>query len=756
MNLKHVVSILVMLIVAIPLSAVEDDLSKRRFYEGRSIAEVAVSTADYPANRRYSMYDGKGRRPANAVPDDKVVFLYNVKYKKFLTMGDIWGTMAIMGNIGTPFLMREYRNVREYADADSGTAPTTVTRYTLETLELADWVENSGANKYLGYVKNFKNPENNSQIHYSRLYVDRNMDGSNKGSLNYFDFVPYTEEENNKTYMMEYYTEVWKRQSSNWNKPVANSKSTLCPLPDQTIDYFRFDYPMDGNTILLNSREKAEQDSIGIWKLITLQDIKDDMRRRYRINTPVTNLSNYIRYNDFGGAFISGEFFQENAWRVSAGDNGSVAIVPNVRNGNEQLIYRYGKLHSSNSTPAHVTLSQDVYVEKAGWYLITSKAAVIRSREDSDVNGFLFAELINSTDNRSRKETFIKDVILNNEVGNNTSLGQLMYYSTHYKQGVAVFVPTDGPQWLTIGARAENVTNNDYLAIDDFGLYYFGNSNNYLDEDEVDATYISKQLEADQLLANKWYKSNLTVQRNFKPHQWNSFTLPVNLTKEQFVNAFGPYVKLAHFEGQDPERLGRLLFRTINLNEANDTAVVFQAKNLYLVYPEKEMEQSSMTETFAGYTIRIDGTTVSFMGVEFNPNEISDNSTPFEVPFRGARGGYEDVAFVGTFFNTDNAITPGCYFLGADDNWYYTSKSYRSKGLRGWIKPLTETSVRPVMRIEGIVKDFTTGITETVVIKQEKNNNVYNMNGQLVRTNGVLDGLPRGIYIVGGKKVVVK
>ena len=33
---------------------------------------------------------------------------------------------------------------------------------------------------------------------------------------------------------------------------------------------------------------------------------------------------------------------------------------------------------------------------------------------------------------------------------------------------------------------------------------------------------------------------------------------------------------------------------------------------------------------------------------------------------------------------------------------------------------------------------------------------VYNLNGQAVNNNGSLDGLPKGIYIVNGKKYVVK
>ena len=41
--------------------------------------------------------------------------------------------------------------------------------------------------------------------------------------------------------------------------------------------------------------------------------------------------------------------------------------------------------------------------------------------------------------------------------------------------------------------------------------------------------------------------------------------------------------------------------------------------------------------------------------------------------------------------------------------------------------------------------------------EQQHNTNIYNLNGQLVRQGATsTEGLPSGLYIVGGKKVVVK
>ena len=57
-----------------------------------------------------------------------------------------------------------------------------------------------------------------------------------------------------------------------------------------------------------------------------------------------------------------------------------------------------------------------------------------------------------------------------------------------------------------------------------------------------------------------------------------------------------------------------------------------------------------------------------------------------------------------------------------------------------------------------IAKTMVSAIREVNVQPERRNdNNVYSINGQLVRRNaGTLDNLPKGIYIVNGKKHIVK
>ena len=50
----------------------------------------------------------------------------------------------------------------------------------------------------------------------------------------------------------------------------------------------------------------------------------------------------------------------------------------------------------------------------------------------------------------------------------------------------------------------------------------------------------------------------------------------------------------------------------------------------------------------------------------------------------------------------------------------------------------------------------TTSIDKVEIVAGEDSQEIYNISGQLVSTNGTFVGLPKGIYVKGGKKFVVK
>ena len=99
------------------------------------------------------------------------------------------------------------------------------------------------------------------------------------------------------------------------------------------------------------------------------------------------------------------------------------------------------------------------------------------------------------------------------------------------------------------------------------------------------------------------------------------------------------------------------------------------------------------------------------------------------------------------------------YVIGAKDGkWHYLLKDHPILGFRCWIATGSAGLAKQMtFSINGVV-DNTTGINQTIVDDQRPQNaDIYTINGQLVRAgSSSIEGLPKGIYIVNGKKLVVR
>ena len=89
----------------------------------------------------------------------------------------------------------------------------------------------------------------------------------------------------------------------------------------------------------------------------------------------------------------------------------------------------------------------------------------------------------------------------------------------------------------------------------------------------------------------------------------------------------------------------------------------------------------------------------------------------------------------------------------------------RARGLRGfscWFKPTNNnnnpSSVK--LTLDGVTQSGTTGIEDILADYEQPvsrfANGIYNLNGQLVKQGNSTAGLPSGMYIVNGKKCIVR
>lgn len=366
---------------------------------------------------------------------------------------------------------------------------------------------------------------------------------------------------------------------------------------------------------------------------------------------------------------------------------------------------------------------------------------------------------------------------------------------------------------LIIGDNRNDQTvdeaDKEWTVFDDFRLLYASDENSaelILDEDRKDLSYLKD-------CSNTYKNTVLHLNKTFVQDKWNSFVLPVELNRYQFRQAFGADARLAKLSGLTSSEIQ---FQTIDMDAKTmtDNDVVLDAYTPYIIFPTK-IHNTDKTKVSPAYkaTLRSTNTNsesgtqdvvikanhydipnVTMAIGDNNQNDLSNMDTNTWVlnvttKVKGTDGSMEAYGtFARTFgqdvtqnvtdekavdygvyeFNDHKIIDGrddliGCYFFDRG-NLYYSSKN-RPRGLRGfscWFKPVNSSTPAPTklnLYIDGVANG-TTGIDEVAFGDEEPTGKaakgIYNMNGQLVSNGSDTTNLPAGMYIVNGKKCVVR
>lgn len=344
---------------------------------------------------------------------------------------------------------------------------------------------------------------------------------------------------------------------------------------------------------------------------------------------------------------------------------------------------------------------------------------------------------------------------------------------------------------------------NEWTVFDDFRLLYASDNKSadlILDEDRDNLSYLKD-------CSNNTYKNTvLHLNKTFKKDKWNSFVLPVSLKRDQFRQAFGANARLAKLSGLTSSEIQ---FETVDMDK-NDNAEVLSAYTPYIIFPTKiHTDNTKASPAYKAKLTKTNGESepqevvikanhydipnVTFETDAANKNDLSkmdtktwvSNVTPQVNGTDGSMKAYgtfartfgqkatqnvidEKAVDYGVYKFDDRKIISGrddligCYFFD-QGNLYYSSKD-RVRGLRGfscWFKPVAPSSSDNKLNlyIDGVANG-TTGIDEVAFGDEEPTGKaakgIYNMNGQLVSNGSDTTNLPAGMYIVNGKKCVVK
>ena len=333
---------------------------------------------------------------------------------------------------------------------------------------------------------------------------------------------------------------------------------------------------------------------------------------------------------------------------------------------------------------------------------------------------------------------------------------------------------------IQVGSAADPTQDADATAwtcFDNFRIEYLGTPPNklILDEDQTDAGYIKAQ--APDMDDNATLqKSEVYLHRTMNAGKWNSLVLPINLTVGQVMRIFGNQVRVSEFKGAiDANHPQRIIFEPIKANQTDPDAIAIEAGKLYLVKPTADggmpTNQEEKTFTYNGKTISVTDY-YTIVGVTFKKkSDIADDAYSGRVMGDTGNEDFDtkqQVQFVGTYVecSANDLIPANSYVLngnnvgGTTGLWYYRTVPTKTKGFRGWLQSVQGQASKVFeYEIEGVVEQVNGNATaiDGIEAAQQHSANIYNLNGQLVRQGATsTEGLPSGLYIVGGKKLVVK
>lgn len=478
---------------------------------------------------------------------------------------------------------------------------------------------------------------------------------------------------------------------------------------------------------------------------------------------------------------------------------------------NDDYRRNLAKYMCASATQVAGMIYQDVEVTLPGTYVVeckgyskTKKAMLFAGVVDpkSATNSMYKKHLYKTELNQVSGMTTDEQTTLHISENNMDYAGKAFLGSNQYINQVSVVVPqdvfTDNPGKtikIRLGVMIGNYSNpetptaDEWTVFDDFRLLYASkmiDSDLILDQDRDNLDYLKN---SNDLFKNK----TLHLNKKFVLNKWNTFVLPVNLTRDQVWSAFGGTTRLAKLSNLTETAIE---FKSVDLTKLADEEPAIVAYQPYIIFPVKDPD---VTPKYTGkVTVRNKLEEVTIAANHYvipkvtvptkkdGDKEVSDWSNMSNDNWTTSMTSTDGkMMALGTFARTFGDATQD-----ADGKWNITNKdkildrrdnlmnSYffdngkmyhsatRARGLRGfscWFKPTNNNNNTPSsvkLTLDGVTQSGTTGIEDILADYEQPvsrfANGVYNMNGQLVKQGNSTAGLPSGMYIVNGKKCIVR
>lgn len=719
---------------------------------------------------------------------NKIVCLYNVGAKKFLSVGGMWGTHASLDVSPYPIYM--FWNVNS------------------KTFCLESKVKGSVANPYMGI-----------DTRYKQVFMDQSP--SDRSIIIFDKAKDYSE--TNKVYLVR----IGYNTKLGYLTAYPNNENKLCDyqasIATETQEYKNQEWKVITKNeyyLLFHTNPAYMKSPVDASFLIACPDFRandaDALKWNITGNNLPTDWKSHVRIGD--------EKMYKTHDKLSQTGSGSWA------NYNEDHQRDYGQyFYCYTKGLRGFTFYQDVKVHKGGWFLLRCNGfSTSNSSENITTNGKPLANLfitVLDANNNPIDDKYSTATLNGISQADAEALGKTYdkagighaFFEGEYENQVQICLDKalDGneisdknPVTLRIGFYIDSTPNgkpavaaNELTAVDNFKLYYAGPRRNpelILDEESTDLRYLTEA-------ADEYKNSVLHLNRKLNDNMWNSLILPVDLTWGQMKRTFGDAVKVAKLAALTENSV-----QFVTVEPDSDDDVMVKAFEPYIVFPPytqvksapytvdrfytsagednsewlgTNYEKSTEENNRLTKTINADHYDITMVSLDREKLTKYLNTTNWEsiTKFKTIDGNYGKMVCIGTMAKTyengkiidgrDNLN--GDYFMykgkliqvphGKKDNG--EPYSYGLKAFRCWFELTGNTSAegkpsQVSLLIDG-VEDSTTGIddihgnTDCTSYKRGIEG-VFNMNGQMVRRSCSLEGLPKGMYVVNGKKIIIR
>ena len=215
---------------------------------------------------------------------------------------------------------------------------------------------------------------------------------------------------------------------------------------------------------------------------------------------------------------------------------------------------------------------------------------------------------------------------------------------------------------------------------------------------------------------------NVTLKRTISKDYLNPVCLPFDLSAEKIAEVFGVGSVVSDYTSVEGTVMN---FTPVTTMTANHPYIV-------------QATESFDTKNIAGVTLKTIAEETIAEGEKENIVTFENSNSTFLGSFVGSPSI--------VVFSKDVEMK---LFLGKDGNLYHPTSGSKMKGMRAYFDVTDLTSSEAKVNIGGSLSSI-----GKLMNGEAMTGKVYNLNGQYV--GNTLDGLAKGLYIINGKKYIVK